>query len=151
MKVTRLPVDCGTTGWNALLPLVAPYRQIEESIICDWLIIGAGFAGLAAARRLAQICPRDRVVLVEANRLAEGPAGRNSGFMIDLPHHLGSGSYIGDGNKNADQTVLNRTAIAFVREAAEEFGLCNEIVDPCGKVNAAASANGDKHNREYAR
>ncbi|MCA9772984.1 MAG: FAD-dependent oxidoreductase, partial [Myxococcales bacterium] len=49
-------------------------------------IIGAGFAGLAAARRLAQLRPQDTVVILEARAVAEGPAGRNSGFMIDLPH-----------------------------------------------------------------
>jgi glycine/D-amino acid oxidase-like deaminating enzyme len=37
-------------------------------------------------------------VLLEAGRVAEGAAGRNSGFMIDLPHELTSEDYAGAGD-----------------------------------------------------
>ena len=54
----------------------------------DYLIIGGGFAGLSAARRLNQLEPTAKIVVLEACDIGEGPAGRNSGFMIDLPHNL---------------------------------------------------------------
>lgn len=91
----RLPVDPGPSGWNEILPTRPAARELDEDITADWLVIGAGFAGLAAARRLRQLYPEDRVVLLEAKRVGEGPAGRNSGFMIDLPHDLNSDSYGG--------------------------------------------------------
>ena len=43
----------------------------------------AALAGLSAARRLKQNDPTLKIVLVEARQIAHGPAGRNSGFMID--------------------------------------------------------------------
>ena len=64
--------------------------------MADWLIIGGGFAGLFAARRLTQLAGRDeRILLLEAGRIGDGPAGRNSGFMIDLPHVLFGVDYAG--------------------------------------------------------
>ena len=54
------------------------------------LVIGAGAAGLAAARRAAEIHPDRTVVLVEAGKLGDGASARNSGFVIDLPHNVGA-------------------------------------------------------------
>lgn len=117
----------------------------------DIAIVGAGFAGLSAARRLLQIDPGLRVALLEAGQVAEGPAGRNSGFMIDLPHDLSSDSYTGQ-TVAADltQTRLNRCAIGFAADAAREYQLESGAFDPCGKINAAATEKGDQHNRDYA-
>ncbi|MEP5088217.1 MAG: FAD-dependent oxidoreductase, partial [Paracoccaceae bacterium] len=83
INIKRLPVDPGPAGWDCLLPDRAPAVALDETLNADWLVIGAGFAGLAATRRLTQLCPTDRIVVLEARRVALGPAGRNSGFMID--------------------------------------------------------------------
>lgn len=151
MKVARLPRDTGVTGWNAILPDPAPAQTLDGDITADWLVVGAGFAGLAAARRLAQLHPGDRIVLLEAHRVAEGPAGRNSGFMIDLPHHLTSEGYGGQIEKDRAEARANRAGIAFAAEMAGEYHLSREAFDPAGKVNAAASDHGHRHNLDYAR
>ena len=54
MKVTRLPRDPGPAGWNRLLPEPEPAMPLNNKITADWLVIGAGFAGLAAAHRLVK-------------------------------------------------------------------------------------------------
>ena len=150
-QVTRLPKDPGPAGWNALLPAPPPARVLESRITADWLVIGAGFAGLAAARRLSQLRPGDRIVLLEASRVGEGPAGRNSGFMIDLPHELAANGYAGVAEKDTRQIRMNRAAIEFAAGAAEEYGLSREAFGRDGKVNAAATEGGLAHNAEYAR
>ena len=150
IDVSRLPVDPGPAAWNELLPDAAPAQSVEGKQTADWIIIGAGFAGLAAARRLSQLCPTDRIVILEARRVAEGPAGRNSGFMIDLPHDLSSSDYGGAREKDHLLTADNRHAIAFASEMADDFGLGEEIFSKCGKINGAATAKGVAHNREYA-
>ena len=117
----------------------------------DWLIIGAGFAGLSAARRLTQLCPTDKIVMLDATRVGDGPAGRNSGFMIDLPHDLASSDYGGALEDDKAQTAANRHAISFAAGMAQEYGLTEEAFALSGKTNAAATAKGHKHNLDYAR
>ncbi|UXX81967.1 NAD(P)/FAD-dependent oxidoreductase [Roseovarius pelagicus] len=150
MKVTRLPRDPGVSGWNALLPIAASAEVLEDAITADWLVIGAGFAGLAAARRLAQLHPGDRIVMLEASRVGAGPAGRNSGFMIDLPHDLASEDYGGALERDAAQTRANRAGINFAAEMATEYALGDEAFAPTGKVNGAASDAGHQNNLDYA-
>ena len=147
---SRLPRQPGPAGWNRLLPDPPPATPLEADAGADVAIIGAGFAGLSAARRLVQIDPGLDVAVLEAGRVGEGPAGRNSGFMIDLPHDLASESYGGAAARDLAQTRLNRAAIRFAAEAAEACALGRDVFDPCGKVNAAATEAGEAHNRAYA-
>ena len=89
-SIRLLPSDDNSNGWSAILPARTPCDSLHADIRADWVVVGAGFAGLAAARRLAQNCPREQIVLLEAQQVGEGASGRNSGFAIDLPHNVGS-------------------------------------------------------------
>ncbi len=149
--VTQLPVDLGQAGWNALLPHRQAHHCLEHDIDADYLIIGAGFAGLAAARRLMQLDERASIVILEAKQVAEGPAGRNSGFMIDIPHAVSSANYAGKADEDARRTRMNRAAIEFARAAFEDYQMPVEAMVASGKVNAAASAGGFDNNQVYAR
>ena len=84
----NLPANPGISGWKGILPPRKPHKQLDENQNADYLVIGAGFAGLSAARRLNQLQPDAKIIVLEACEVGEGPAGRNSGFMIDLPHDL---------------------------------------------------------------
>ena len=87
MKDTiNLPHDDASCGWYAALPGRPPCSRLEGEQRADYAVIGAGFAGLAAARRLAEHHPKARILLVDAQRVGYGASGRNSGFVIDLPH-----------------------------------------------------------------
>ncbi len=149
--VKRLPVDTGRSGWEAISRRTLPVRALETDETADWLVIGAGFAGLSAARRLTQARPGDRIAVVDARELAQGPAGRNSGFMIDVPHNLSSGEYsAGSAGGTVLEMAQNRLAIDFAREAAAEYAMPQATFDPCGKINAAASERGDRLNAGFA-
>ena len=145
----RLPVQLGTAAWNVILGPQGPSRPLDGKLTADFVVIGAGFAGLSAARRLTELEPGAKIVVLEAGRIAEGAAGRNSGFMIDLPHEPTSEDYAGAGDDRA-MIGLNRTAIAFARAAVDEYGIDPNYFDPAGKVNGAASAAAEAHNRSYA-
>ncbi|WP_027857673.1 NAD(P)/FAD-dependent oxidoreductase [Marinobacterium jannaschii] len=149
IKVSKTPKDTGPAGWNQILTAARAYPQLQGDIQADWVVVGGGFAGIAAARRLSQLTQNESIVLVDANRLAEGPAGRNSGFMIDLPHDLNSETYAGAQDEDRKQIHLNRTAIDFAREMAQEFGMPKQVFDPCGKVTGAGSSRGEKHIDSY--
>ncbi len=150
-EAKRLPRQTGAAGWNAILPAQTPLPELQQDLSADITIVGGGFAGLSTARRLHQLDPSLKIAVLEAGRFAEGSAGRNSGFMIDLPHDLASDNYAGDGLEADRATIaLNRKAIAFAQQVAEDCVLSDEVFDPCGKFNAAATPSGDLHNREYA-
>ncbi|MBF9030277.1 FAD-dependent oxidoreductase [Rhodobacterales bacterium HKCCE3408] len=145
----RFPVHRGPAGWSAILGQQAAPRVLTGEMTADFVVVGAGFAGLSAARRLMQLQPGAKIVVLDAGRIAEGAAGRNSGFMIDLPHDLTSDDYAGPGD---DRTMirLNRKAIAFARDAVTDYGIDRNYFDESGKVNGAASEAADADNRSYA-
>jgi glycine/D-amino acid oxidase-like deaminating enzyme len=147
----HLPANPGISGWKAILPSRQAHKQLEKDISADYLVIGAGFAGLSAARRLNQLRPDAKIVVLEACEVSEGPAGRNSGFMIDLPHDLSSEDYLGSANKDIEQTRINRSAIEFAKNAAEEYQMPSEALQQVGKINAAATHKGMTANTDYAK
>ena len=147
---THVPQHRGQAAWNVILGTQPAPRIAERDCSADFVIIGAGFAGLAAARRLTQLAPDASVVVIDAGRIAEGAAGRNSGFMIDLPHELTSQNYAGAGD---DQAVisLNRQAQSFAKDAVDDYGIDVNFFDPSGKINGAASQHAHAHNQSYAK
>lgn len=58
--------------------------MLAGDISCDLAIVGAGYTGIAAARRWLALRPDDSVVIVDASDLGEGNPGRNSGFLLEI-------------------------------------------------------------------
>ena len=73
-------------GWYAILPPPPPAKRLKGQQVADWVVVGAGVTGLAAARRLAELAPEARIILLDEYRVGYGASGRNSGFIIDTPH-----------------------------------------------------------------
>ncbi|MEM5502927.1 FAD-binding oxidoreductase [Ahrensia kielensis] len=147
--VNCLPAFHGPAAWNAILGPAPEHRPLQGSRTADVVIVGAGFAGLSSARRVHQLEPQASIVVLEAGRIAEGSAGRNSGFMIDLPHELTSDNYAG-ANDDRVMIALNRQAIEFADEAAADYQIDSNFFDRAGKVNGAASEVANDHNESYA-
>ena len=84
-RVARLPRNDDSCGWVALLaPRPVPVRRVRGTMSFDWAIVGAGYAGLAAARRIAELAPGESIAVIDAGRAGEGAAGRNSGFAVEI-------------------------------------------------------------------
>lgn len=143
--------DLGESGWLGVLPERQSRPCLDKDIEADYCIVGGGFAGLAAARRIRQLDNSARIVILEAGKIGSGPAGRNSGFMIDLPHLLSSSSYAGQLDSDRRDIRLNRHAIEFVSNLVKEYNLPESVFRVEGKVNAAAGKSGVKANSDYAR
>jgi glycine/D-amino acid oxidase-like deaminating enzyme len=55
-----------------------------------FVVVGAGFTGLAAAKRLAELHPSDEILLLDAREIGQNASGRNSGFAVAHSHFPGS-------------------------------------------------------------
>ena len=70
-------------GWNALLPSREPAPALATDINSDVAIIGAGYTGIAIAKRWQSHHPNQSVVLIDSSEIGEGNPGRNSGFLLE--------------------------------------------------------------------
>ncbi len=137
--IKRQPHNDKTNAWNTILPVRTPHASLARDINADWLVIGAGYAGVAAARRLAENCPDQKIVVVEAGECGENASGRNSGFVIDVPHTVSS---------NLDQLEGSRRHMRLARAATQELAAlvakhnieCDWSVD--GKYQGAVTDRG---------
>lgn len=71
-------------GWNALLAERENIQELRGNESADIIVIGAGYTGLAAARRAAELAPEARVIVLDASTIGEGNPGRNSGFLLEI-------------------------------------------------------------------
>jgi len=86
---------------------------------CDWLIIGAGFTGLSAARKLNQLNPSQKIILVDAQLAGEGASSRNSGYLVDTTLNDGftSNKELENYKKKADIYKLGIESVKrFIKE-----------------------------------
>ena len=72
------------SGWNALLPPRQAHAPLKGKQVADLVVIGAGFTGLACARRWQELQPDARIVVIDASEIGEGNPGRNSGFLLEI-------------------------------------------------------------------
>ncbi|WP_054089550.1 NAD(P)/FAD-dependent oxidoreductase [Pseudomonas savastanoi] len=141
MKVTSLPADDNSCGWFHLSRPREPKPAHQGHRTARWVIIGAGFTGLAAARQLALNFPDDEVVLVDAQEVGLGPSGRNAGFAIDLPHDIGAEDYIGDVALARISLKLNLAGQSILRDLVDHHGIDCQM-KACGKYQAAVEDRG---------
>ena len=141
MKVGIRPNDDDSCGWYHILPAPAPAVPWTGARRFDHVVLGAGFAGLAAARRLAEHLPEREVALVDAQRVGYGASGRNSGFVIDLPHNFSGAEYAGALERDRSEMRLNRFAIAALRDLVEKHGIDCQWSER-GKYHAAVEDKG---------
>jgi len=133
--------DDAHCGWLALLGTLPPANPAGGDLQADYVVIGAGYTGVAAARRLAELQPNTKVLLLDGQRVGEGTSGRNSGFIIDLPHNVDAQD-LNDQEANRRVQRLNLAAIAELRGLVERHGIaCDWHEGP--KIHAAAEPAGE--------
>src|SRR5262245_38559722 len=140
-KVTSLPADDQTCGWFHLSQRRQPKPSHSGQTSARWVVVGAGFTGLAAARQLAINFPDEEIVLVEAQEVGFGTSGRNAGFAIDLPHDIGAEDYIGDIETAKTSLRLNLAGQNILKSLVREHGIdCH--LRAAGKYQAAVEDRG---------
>ena len=76
-------INDNTCSWIKDLNSRINIQSLNENKNCEWLIIGAGYTGLSAARKLGQLYPNQKILLVDAQLAGEGASSRNSGYLVD--------------------------------------------------------------------
>lgn len=127
------------SGWRSVDTIAPLGDKATINKTYDWVVVGAGFSGLAAARRLGEIAPDASVLLVDARPVGWGASGRNSGFVIDLPH-----KYDLD-NPDCDRLrkiiSLNRAAIDDLEASVTAHGIACDW-SRSGKLQGAVKERG---------
>ncbi len=140
-SVTSLPADDATCGWYHLSRRRTPRPAAFGEVRAPWVVVGAGYVGLAAARQLAMNFPNDEIVLVEAQEVGFGTAGRNAGFAIDLPHDIGAADYIGDLGTANLVLKLNKLGQTYLKDIVDLYGIDCQMC-ASGKYQAAVEERG---------
>ncbi|GAA1183534.1 FAD-dependent oxidoreductase [Nesterenkonia xinjiangensis] len=130
-------METTTTGWGRqalegakLAPLwldterrPAPRPAAQDGAQVDLLVVGGGFTGLWTALRAVERSPGTRVLLVEADRLAEHATGRNGGFCeASLTH----GEENGRSRWPQEYETLERLGLENldeIQETVERYGI----------------------------
>lgn len=150
MRVGILPKADRNNGWLEILPPLPPPTVAKGTIAADCAVIGAGFTGLAAARRLAELLPDKDILLLDAGRIGNNAAGRCSGFAIDQAHNIRAKDFAGNLQAEKEQIAINRAGQDYLRDQVNAFQIeCDW--DEGGKIHAAATANGEAKLKAYSR
>ena len=139
--IKHLPSDDNSNGWSRILAPRTAKPALHENIKVEWVVVGAGYAGLAAARQLAENRPNDRIALIEAGEVGENASGRNSGFAIDLPHLVGTSKDELEGSHR--YMALSRASIEHHEQQIAKYGINCDWSQP-GKYQTAVSDWGVK-------
>jgi glycine/D-amino acid oxidase-like deaminating enzyme len=133
-------------GWNALLPIRAPSLAVPATRRFDTIVIGAGYTGLAAARRIAESRPDKAVLILDAGIVGEGSAGRNSGFVINLPHNTRLGGHHSPTESARKQIRVYAAGLSWLENLVRKHRIeCDW--SPIGKFHAAATEGGERNLR----
>ena len=76
-------VNDNSCSWINDLDKRSSIKTLDKDKSCDWLIVGAGYTGLSAARKLSELHPGQKIIIVDAQLAGEGASGRNSGYLVD--------------------------------------------------------------------
>lgn len=132
-----------TCGWTEIAGQWQQYPklgndQLTNDQLSDWVVIGAGFTGIAAARRIAELDPGKRVILIDGKQPGQGASARNSGFAVayESPGHAQVHTKAGRDSYMARHTI-DRAGVAEVERLVNEHKIACDW-SRTGSIHAAA-------------
>ena len=129
-----------TCGWTETAGRWQQYPKLINYQIADWVVIGAGFTGIAAARRIAELDPGKRVMLIDAKQPGQGASARNSGFVVayESPRQAQIQTQAGRDSYTARHTIDSAGVAEVERLVTEHQIECDW--SRTGSIHAAADS-----------
>ncbi len=129
-------------SWINDLPLRTNVKTLKSDEDCEWLIVGAGYTGLSAARKLSELHPNQKIILVDAQLAGEGASSRNSGYLVDTTLNDGftSNKELESYKKKAD---IYKLGINTVKKFINDYQV-NCDWNECGKYFASSKIEDEK-------
>ncbi len=124
-------------------------KILSENLICDYLIVGAGYTGLSAARKLSEIKRTSKIIVIDAQLAGEGGSGRNSGYLVDTTLNDGFTSNK-DINNYKTKTKIYDLGIKTVKKYIKEFQVDCDW-NECGKYFASSSLKDEDKARLFSK
>ena len=131
-------INDNTCGWINDLNSRNNIQILSSNLNCEWLIVGAGYTGLSAARKLGQLYPKQKILLIDAQLAGEGASSRNSGYLVDTTLNDGFTS-----NKELEnykkETDIYKLGIEAVKKFIKEYQVDCDW-NECGKYFASSKS-----------
>ena len=136
-------VNDNSCSWINDLNPRTDIKSIHSDESCDWIIIGAGFTGLSAARKLGQLHPNQKIILIDAQLAGEGASSRNSGYLVDTTLNDGftSNKELENYKKKAN---IYKLGIQVVKKFIKEYQVDCDW-NECGKFFASSNTKDEKY------
>ena len=135
-------VNDNSCGWINDLSSRNNIKTLSSNLDSEWLIVGAGYTGLSAARKLGQLFPNQKIILIDAQLAGEGASSRNSGYLVDTTLNDGFTS-----NKELEnykkKTDIYKLGIEAVKKFIKEYQVDCDW-NECGKYFASSEAEDKK-------
>ncbi len=136
-RVTAIPkIEC---GWKSVLHVPPLPLVLEKPLKAKFAVLGAGFTGLACARRLAELYPDEQVAVLESARIGDGNSGRNSGFLMEAAFYADDSPAI-----HCARNRLQKEGLAEIRKVVEAHGIKCDW-QPWGNLYGALTAQEERH------
>ena len=134
--------------WLNNLPKRINIKTLNEDLTSDYLIVGAGYTGLSAARKLSEIDKNKKIIIIDAQLAGEGGSSRNSGYLVDTTLNDGFTS-----NKNLEdykkKVQIYNLGIEAVKRYVKEYQVDCEWNDS-GKYFASSKIEDENKTKLFS-
>lgn len=132
-------INDNTCGWTHTAIEPSPnFPKLTEDRQVDWVIVGAGFTGIAAAYQLSALHPNDCIIIIDAEKAGAGASSRNSGYIVDVTLNDG-GSSLADDQTQLAKSTLNLMGLKQLQNQVEQYNIQCDW-DKSGKFHCAADS-----------
>ena len=135
-------------GWIDYSNRRTDIKKLEKDLSCDCLIVGAGFTGLSAARKLGQIRKNKKIILIDAQIAGEGASSRNSGYLVDTTLNDGFTSNK-DISNYKNKTGIYKLGIKAVKNFIDKYQVDCDW-NESGKYFASSKLEDEKKAKDFS-